>query len=80
MYYTVYVAYVLRSVANVPYGVAYVVQGVTYVLHVVGCVLHVVGCVLHVVAYAIQSCSLMNHTVPVLTSYGHTTLDIPDPI
>ena len=73
MYYTVYVAYVLRSVANVPYGVAYVVQGVTYVLHVV-------GCVLHVVAYAIQSCSLMNHTVPVLTSYGHTTLDIPDPI
>ena len=73
MYYTVYVAYVLRSVANVPYGVAYVLQGVTYVLHVV-------GCVLHVVAYAIQSCSLMNHTVPVLTSYGHTTLDIPDPI
>ena len=73
MYYTVYVAYVLHSVANVPYGVAYVVQGVTYVLHVV-------GCVLHVVAYAIQSCSLMNHTVPVLTSYGHTTLDIPDPI
>ena len=73
MYYTVYVAYVLRSVANVPYGVAYVLQGVTYVLHVV-------GCVLHVVAYAIQSCNLMNHTVPVLTSYGHTTLDIPDPI